>query len=123
MPFHKLTSRFNSSGLRIPNVRKFCTPAKTYLILAVISIAYSVVANIGSDKVFRLGNMKTYVGNTYLVILLELVYLFVWGWFIDWLCRRRAYNIAWFIVMLPYVLAIMAFLGHYKMGGVKLNAF
>ena len=93
------------------------------MVLAVLSIAYSFIANLGSTEVFRLGTLKTYVGNTSLVILFEIVYLFVWGWFINWLCKKRATNVAWFIVLLPYVLAIMAFMGHYKMGGVRLGSF
>lgn len=112
-----------TNGIRLPALKSYCTPAKTYMVLAVLSIAYSFVANIGSSEVFHLGTLKTYVGNTYLVILFEIVYLFVWGWFINWLCKKRATNIAWFIVLLPYVLAVMAFMGHYKMGGVRLGSF
>ncbi len=112
-----------TNGIRLPALKSYCTPSKTYMVLAVLSIAYSFVANIGSSEVFHLGTLKTYVGNTYLVILFEIVYLFVWGWFINWLCKKRATNIAWFIVLLPYVLAVMAFMGHYKMGGVRLGSF
>ena len=108
----KLKSGFNT--IRFPNVKDYCTPAKTYMILAVISIAYTIVANFGMQNTFTLGTMKTYVGNTYMVIVFEVVYLFVWGWFIDWLCRKRAKNVAWFLVILPYALAIMMFLGYYK---------
>lgn len=108
-------------SIRLPNVKGYCTPAKTYMVLAVISIAYTIIANFGMQNTFTLGTMKTYVGDTYLVLLFEVIYLFVWGWFIDWLCRKRAKNVAWFLVLLPYVLAIMAFMGYYKMSnGIKL---
>ena len=124
MSFSSIRMRMPTpSSVRLPTIKSYCTPAKTYMILAVLSIAYSFVANIGSSEVFHLGTLKTYVGNTYLVILFEIAYLFVWGWFINWLCKKRATNIAWFVVLLPYALAIMAFMGHYKMGGVRLGSF
>lgn len=103
----------------LPNIKGYCTPAKTYMVLAVISIAFSIAENFGMQTTFSLGSMKTYVGNTYLVLLFEVVYLLVWGWFIDWLCRKRAKNIAWFLVLFPYVLGIMAFFGYYKMNNAN----
>ena len=110
-------------NFRFPDYKNYCTPAKMYLILAVISIAYTLVENVNSENVFKLGTMKLYVKNSYLLILFEIFYLMIWGWFIDWLCRKRAKNIAWFIVLLPYVLAIMAFMGFYKTSTVNFSNF
>lgn len=111
------------NNVSFPKISGYCTPAKVYLTLAIFSIALTLVQNVGMRNVFRLGNMKTYVENTYTVIIFEIVYLFAWGWFIDWLCRKRVTNLAWFIVVLPYALAILAFMGYYNYGGITLHSF
>lgn len=112
-----------AKNLKLPNYKNYCTPAKTYLILAVLSIAYTLVANVGTENIFKLGTMKVYVQNTYMVILFEIFYLMAWGWFIDWLCRKRETKIAWFIVLLPYILAILAFVGVYRSSSVTFSNF
>ena len=120
---NKTKMRILATNFKLPNYKNYCTPAKTYLILAVISIAYTLVANVGTENVFKLGTMKLYVQNSYMVILFEIFYLMAWGWFIDWLCRKRETKVAWFIVLLPYILGILAFMGFYRSSTVNFSNF
>tara|TARA_Y100001954_G_C15508986_1_gene453661 strand:+ start:245 stop:571 length:327 start_codon:yes stop_codon:yes gene_type:complete len=98
-------------SLSLPKIQNYCTPAKAYLFLTVITIAFTLVSNIGSTHTFNLGYIKAYVGNTYLAILLEIIWLFVFAWFIDWLCRNGSTNIAWFIFLFPFLLILAVTLG------------
>ena len=76
---------------------KLCTPAKLYFIIAVISIIFALF-------------------NRFNIIALAINFLFalVWTLILSCLCDKGFSYLAWFLVLFPYFLILIAFLGLYR---------
>lgn len=70
---------------------RLCTPALLYLILAVISMAFSVMS-------------MTAMSN-----IIHLVFIGIWTWFLNFLCIKGYKTISWILVVAPYVSFILMF--------------
>ena len=70
---------------------KLCTPAKIYFALAILSILLGLFSGF---------NLMSILGQ----LLFAVIYTFILGW----LCRK---SLAWFLVLLPYVLILLTFFG------------
>jgi hypothetical protein len=74
------------------NLRRFCTPAQLYLILAGISLITAFFNNF---------QIITLVANGIFVLL--------WGWILNWLCSKGLKAISWILVLMPFILFILTF--------------
>jgi hypothetical protein len=73
---------------------KLCTPAKIYFALAILSIL-----------------MGLFSGVHFMAILGKLVFAVVYTFVLGWLCSKGWKGLAWFLVLLPYVLILLTFFG------------
>ena len=69
-----------------------CTPAMVYVVLAIISI----LMMIGSASIMSM------IGKLFFVAL--------WTWFLNFLCKKNLTGIAWFLVLLPFILIALIML-------------
>ena len=74
------------------SVSKYCTPAQVYLVLAVIGLLSEFMINF---------SLITLVVHAIVAIL--------FGFILNWICRKGYTGISWAIVLLPYVLAVVFF--------------
>ena len=73
---------------------KYCTPAQLYLILAGISLLSAFLKN------FRLATL-----------LVNAIFVVLYGWFLNFLCKKKLGFISWALVLAPFVfVALMFFL-------------
>ena len=75
---------------------KLCTPAKLYFVIAVISI------------IFTLFNRFNVVA-----VVINLLFALVWTLILSCLCDKGFSYLAWFLVLFPYFLILIAFIGLY----------
>ena len=75
---------------------KLCTPAKIYFVIAVIACALSLISGLGI-----------------VAVIVKLVFAFIWTFILSWLCSKGYKSLSWFLVLLPYVFILLAFLGLY----------
>ena len=68
-----------------------CTPAKIYFVLAVIACMFALYHNVSFTNV-----------------LVKLIFAFIWTYILSWLCKKGFSGVAWFLVLLPYVLILLA---------------
>ena len=76
----------------VSDLKKLCTPALIYLVIAIIGMLvairnYSLMSGLGS-----------------------LVFVFLWTWFLNFLCSSGYTGVSWFLVVLPFVMFILTFL-------------
>jgi hypothetical protein len=71
--------------------QSLCTPAKIYLVLAIIFSGIALYNNV----------MIT-------AVLVKLIFAFVWTYILSWLCKKDLTGVAWFLVLLPYILILLA---------------
>jgi ABC-type xylose transport system permease subunit len=86
-------------------LKELCTPAFIYFLLSVIGIVATVVSNLGGrNNMYTLGHFSTPVPNTWLVLIINIIYILFWTWILNLMCKDGHREIAWFLVLLPFVL-------------------
>ena len=86
-------------------LKELCTPAFIYFILSVIGIVVSVVSNLGTgSNMYTLGHLSIPVSSTLLIFIVKIIYVLFWTWILNLMCKDGHREIAWFLVLLPFVL-------------------
>ena len=85
-------------------LKQLCTPAYVYFIISVLAIAMSVVQNMGNSTKYSLGNFSCAVPSCMLIFVLKIVYIVFWTWVLNLMCKDGHTGVAWFLVLLPFVL-------------------
>ena len=89
------------------NIRNWCTPAYFYFIISVIAILIMSVQNYGNTNVYCLGDYTCGVTSTFLVFVIKILYVLFWTWILNLMCNAGASSIAWFLVLIPFILMFL----------------
>ena len=90
------------------DLKKLCTPALLYLTISVAGILFSIFQNIGNLKTYNLGLTSCKVPSTILVFLIKVLGIALWTWVLNLMCEDGYPEIAWFFVLLPFVIFMFA---------------
>ena len=85
-------------------LKELCSPAFLYFILSIFGILVSVFQNLGNKHMYTLGYISTPVSSTLLVFIVKIIYVLFWTWILNLMCKDGHREIAWFLVLLPFVL-------------------
>lgn len=77
---------------------KMCTPALIYFVMAIVSILVLLVNKVSVT-----------------LIMGKVVFVLLWTWLLNFMCKKGFTTASWVLVMSPYVCMLMAFV----MGIVK----
>lgn len=89
-------------------IKKLCTPAYLYLVLSVVSMVAMMFQNAGNTNTYCVGNYECEVPNTAAVFLGKAIYITIWTFILNALCKAGYQKVSWFIVLIPFILmAIM----------------
>ena len=83
---------------------ELCTPSYVYFIISIICLAIIAIQNIGNSKLFSLGSFSCQVPSTIAIFFIKLVYIMFWTWILNLMCKDGHIGVAWFLVLLPFVL-------------------
>ncbi len=86
------------------SLKQLCTPAYIYFILSVICIIIMIIQNIGNRGILTLGSMSVPVPSTALVLVIKVIAVLFWTWVLNLMCKDGHKEIAWFLVLLPFLL-------------------
>lgn len=86
------------------SLNELCKPAYIYFIISVIGLVLMAIQNFGNSNVYCLGNFICEVPSTILVFAVKFVYVLFWSWLLNLMCKDGHSNIAWFLVIFPFVL-------------------
>ena len=93
-------------------INNFCTPAKLYfiisLILLVISLYYDLTRN-DKDKIC-LGKLSCKLENKPVFYLLNVLFILLWAFVLNLLCRFGWSRLSWFLFLFPYIILGILFL-------------
>ena len=84
--------------------KKLCTPAYIYLVLSIIGLIFSLMQNFGSKHTYKLGLFIARVPSTLLVFVVKIIYVLFWTWILNLICRDGHTGVAWFLVLIPFIL-------------------
>jgi len=77
--------------MKMPNL---CTPSMLYLVISAIAVIIAI---------FNRFTMSA--------VLVKVLFIGLWTWFLNFLCKKGYKGISWFLVLFPYILiAITMFL-------------
>lgn len=90
------------------SLAQLCTPAYIYFILSVLMIVITAVQNMGNKGRYTLGMFSCMVPSCLLVFALKVVYILFWTWVLNLMCKDGHSEIAWLLLLLPFVLLFVA---------------
>jgi hypothetical protein len=83
---------------------QLCTPAYVYFIISVLAIVIAAIQNMGNKKKYTLGSYSCNVPSCLAVFIVKIVYILFWTWILNLICKDGHNGIAWFLVLLPFIL-------------------
>lgn len=89
-------------------IKKLCTPAHLYLVISVVSMVVMMLQNVGNTNKYCLGDFECDVTSTAGIFVGKAIYIVIWTFILNALCKAGYKNVSWFIVLIPFILmAIM----------------
>lgn len=92
-------------------LKQLCQPAYIYFVLSLVAMAFSAVQNMGNSRRYSLGSISCPVSSCALVFVIKIVGILFWTWVLNLMCKDGHGEIAWFLVLLPFVLFFLIFIG------------
>ena len=90
--------------MNIPGLKNMCTPAYVYLVISSIALIVMALQNLGDNTIYCIGSYSCNVSSVFMIFLLKALYILFWTWVLNVICRGGAPGLAWFFVLLPYIL-------------------
>lgn len=88
----------------LTKIQSLCTPAFIFFIISVLSLFVMLFDNIDNTHHYCFGNVSCNVANTSTIFIVEILFIVFWTWFLNAICSRGYVNVAWFILLFPYIL-------------------
>jgi len=89
-------------------VKKLCTPAFVYLVIAIVGLITVMLQNVGNANTLCVGRVQCSVPNTAGMFLVKAAWILFWTWILSTLCKYGHPNVAWFLVLLPFIVLFIA---------------
>ena len=86
---------------------ELCTPSLVYFVFSMVVFVIMLVQNLGNSNSYSLGNLSVSVPNTTIIFIVKLIYILFWTWILNLICKDGYKSIAWFLVLLPFILLLM----------------
>lgn len=85
-------------------LRNLCTPSYVYLVMSMIALVVMILQNFGNIDKYCVGSYTCSVSSTFLIFVIKILYILFWTWVLNLICGAGAPGIAWFLVLLPFIL-------------------
>ena len=90
--------------MAIAGLRNLCTPSYVYFIISAIALVVMLYQNVGNVNRYCVGSHSCNVSSTAIIFIIKAIYILFWTWILNLICRAGAPGIAWFLVLLPFIL-------------------
>lgn len=95
----------------LKSVNKLCLPAQLYLAISTLSVLGIFFQNLGMQNKYCIGNLSRELPCSNMVVFVgKVLYILVWTWILQKLCKKGYKSISWLIVLLPFVLMFLVLL-------------
>ena len=105
----KVKRKLTANSKQSLNLKNLCTPSMIFFILSVLGFVALIFKNLGNENKLCVGNYNCNVGNTFLALIVNAIYILFWTWVLDLICKAGYSEIAWFVLLLPIILFFVAF--------------
>ena len=83
---------------------QLCSPSYVYFVMSILAIVVTGIQNMGNKNKYSLGLFSCRVPSCMGVFVAKIAYILFWTWILNLMCKDGHPNIAWFLVLLPFVL-------------------
>ena len=83
---------------------QLCTPSYVYFIISALAIVISAIQNMGNSRKYTLGMYSCRVPSCISVFIVKIIYILFWSWVLNLMCKDGHSGIAWFLVLLPFIM-------------------
>lgn len=87
--------------------KKICTPALFYLIISIISIVITLFMTTEDRSIYCLGNINCDIFFISIVLIIKIIFMLLWTWILDLICKAGYSSISWFLVLLPFIIIFL----------------
>ena len=85
-----------------------CKPSQFYVFISITSIVIMLIQNLSSSKKYCVGSYECDLDFPNIILFLsKIAYVLVWTIIFDSLCKNGYTNLAWGIILIPFVLMFM----------------
>ena len=102
--FRNKSSNRSNSFPSFTTTKNLCTPAFIYFTLSILGLLMVLLQNIGNRGSYSLGTFHVDVPHVALLFIMKFVYVLFWTWILNLICRDGHSNVAWALVLLPFIL-------------------
>ncbi len=88
----------------LDSIKYLCKPAYVYLVMSIIATVILMIQNNGNQSTYCVGSFECSVPSTPLVFLMKILYIAFWTFVLNSICRAGHKQIAWFLVLLPFIM-------------------
>ena len=88
----------------LEQIKYLCKPAYVYLVISVIATVILMFQNGGNRNRSCVGTFECEVPNTGLIFLVKFLYIAFWTFVLNAICRSGYKQVAWFLVLLPFIM-------------------
>lgn len=81
-----------------------CTPSRVYFLVSLFVLVIAIIQNFGNTNKYCMGSFVCEVPSTILVFVIKIAYILFWAWILNLICKDGHKKIAWFLVLLPFLL-------------------
>jgi len=85
-------------------LKELCTPAALYFIISMLSLFIVILQNLSNRNSYNIGNFSCRVPNTFLVFVIQFIYIVFWTYVLNLICKDGHVGISWLLVLLPWIL-------------------
>jgi hypothetical protein len=85
-------------------LKQLCTPAALYFVISIIGLVIGVFQNLGNTNSYNIGNFSCRVPNTFLVFIIQFIYIVFWTYVLNLICKDGHDGLSWMLVLLPWIL-------------------
>jgi hypothetical protein len=85
-------------------MKDLCSPALLYFVLSMIGLIAIIFQNLGNNNTYNLGSFSAKVPNTTLIFIVKFIYILFWTWILNLVCKDGHSGVAWFLVLIPFIL-------------------
>lgn len=90
--------------MAVVGLRNLCTPSYVYLVISSVALFIMIFQNFGNINKYCVGSYTCDVSSTALIFIIKALYILFWTWVLNLICKAGAPSIAWFLVLLPFIL-------------------
>jgi hypothetical protein len=91
----------------IVGIGQLCSPAFFYLVLSMVAFTLMFIQNVGNSYVYCIGSYSCSAPSVLSIFIFKAVYIILWTWILNIICKNGYENVSWFLVLFPYIFFFM----------------